>query len=89
MAAPGITQLARVAAAPLDRVDDAAGAWKIPLERSAGKGAQDSTSGSKRAVCCYAVNIAFQMAEVAVSPDLFRRILDLIDDLRPKRIARC
>jgi hypothetical protein len=29
------------------------------------------------------------MAEVAVPRELFRRILDLIDDLRPKRIARC
>ena len=31
----------------------------------------------------------FQMAEVAVSRDLFRRILELIDDIRPKRIAPC
>src|SRR5687767_6059144 len=31
----------------------------------------------------------FQMAEVAVPRELFRRMLDLIDDLRPKRIARC
>jgi hypothetical protein len=31
----------------------------------------------------------FQMAEVAVPRELFRRILDLIHDLRPKRIVRC
>jgi hypothetical protein len=31
----------------------------------------------------------FQMAEVAVPRELFRRMLDLIDDLRPKRIVRC
>jgi hypothetical protein len=29
------------------------------------------------------------MAEVAVPRDLFRRILELIDDIRPRRIARC
>jgi Transposase DDE domain group 1 len=31
----------------------------------------------------------FQMAEVAVPRDLFRRVLELIDDIRPRRIARC
>jgi hypothetical protein len=31
----------------------------------------------------------FQMAEVAVPRDLFRRMLDLIDDLRPRQVARC
>lgn len=31
----------------------------------------------------------FQMAEVAVLRDLFRRILDLIDDLRPQEPASC
>jgi hypothetical protein len=31
----------------------------------------------------------FQMAEVAVPRDLFRRILDMIDDLRPREPARC
>src|SRR4051795_9626905 len=31
----------------------------------------------------------FQMAEVAVPRDLFRRILTMIDQLRPRRIARC
>jgi hypothetical protein len=29
------------------------------------------------------------MAGVAVPRGLFRRILELIDDLRPRRIARC
>ena len=31
----------------------------------------------------------FQMAEVAVSRDLFRRILDMIDDLRPRELSPC
>ena len=31
----------------------------------------------------------FQMAEVAVPRDLFRRVLELIDDIRPRQIARC
>ena len=31
----------------------------------------------------------FQMAEVAVPRDLFRRILEMIDDLRPREAARC
>ena len=38
-------------------------------------------------VIAHARYTVFQLAEVAVSRDLFRRILDLIDDLRPKRIA--
>jgi hypothetical protein len=40
-------------------------------------------------VITHARYTVFQMAEVAVPRELFRRILDLIDDLRPKRIARC
>src|SRR5688572_2682801 len=40
-------------------------------------------------VITHARYTVFQMAEVAVPRDLFRRILNLIDDLRPKRIARC
>jgi hypothetical protein len=31
----------------------------------------------------------FQMAEVAVPRDLFRRIPEMIDDLRPREAARC
>jgi len=31
----------------------------------------------------------FQMAEVAVPRNLFRRILEMIDDLRPRQVARC
>jgi hypothetical protein len=30
-----------------------------------------------------------QMAEIAVPRELFRRMLDLIDDLRPRPMARC
>jgi hypothetical protein len=33
--------------------------------------------------------MAFQMAEVAVPRDLFRRILQMINGLRPRQIARC
>ncbi len=40
-------------------------------------------------VITHARYTVFQMAEVAVPRDLFRRILQLIDELRPKRIARC
>src|ERR671912_2089665 len=40
-------------------------------------------------VIAHARYTVFQMAEVAVPRDLFRRMLDLIDDFRPKRIARC
>ncbi len=40
-------------------------------------------------VITHARYTVFQMAEVAVPRDLFRRILDLIHDLRPKRIVRC
>ncbi len=40
-------------------------------------------------VIAHARYTVFQMAEVAVPRDLFRRILDLIHDLRPKRIVRC
>ena len=37
----------------------------------------------------YGGYMTFQMAEVAVSRDLFRRILQMIDGLRPGRTARC
>jgi hypothetical protein len=40
-------------------------------------------------VIAHARYTVFQMAEVAVPRDLFRRILDLIDELRPRRILRC
>ena len=40
-------------------------------------------------VITHARYTVFQMAEVAVPRELFRRILALIDDLRPRRIARC
>jgi hypothetical protein len=33
--------------------------------------------------------MTFQIAEVAVPRDLFRRILQMIDGLRPRRMARC
>jgi hypothetical protein len=33
--------------------------------------------------------MTFQMAEVSVPRDLFRRILQMIDGLRPERPARC
>jgi hypothetical protein len=40
-------------------------------------------------VSAHARYTVFQMAEVAVPRDLFHRILDLIDDLRPRQVARC
>jgi hypothetical protein len=40
-------------------------------------------------VITHARYTVFQMAEVAVPRDLFRRILDLINELRPRRTARC
>ena len=40
-------------------------------------------------VISHARYTVFQMAEVAVPRDLFRRILAMIDGLRPRRIARC
>ena len=33
--------------------------------------------------------ITFQLAEAAVPRDLFRRILEMIDDLRPRELSRC
>src|SRR5215207_1307907 len=40
-------------------------------------------------VIAHARYTVFQMAEVAVPRDPFRRILDLIHDLRPRPVARC
>jgi Transposase DDE domain group 1 len=40
-------------------------------------------------VIAHARYTVFQMAEVAVPRDLFRRILAMIDDLRPRQVARC
>ena len=40
-------------------------------------------------VIAHARYTTFQMAEVAVPRDLFRRILAMIDELRPKRIEPC
>jgi len=40
-------------------------------------------------VIAHARYTVFQMAEVAVPRDLFRRILELIDNLRPRQVARC
>jgi hypothetical protein len=39
-------------------------------------------------VIAYARYMAFRMAEVAVPRKLFRRILYLINDLRPRQVAR-
>ena len=40
-------------------------------------------------VLAHARYCVFQMAEVAVPHDLFRRILEMIDDLRPKPTPPC
>jgi len=40
-------------------------------------------------IVTYARYLTFQMAEVAVPRDLFRHILQMIDWLRPRRLALC
>lgn len=40
-------------------------------------------------VVTHAKYTVYQMAEVAVPRDLFRHILDMIDDLRWRRVVRC
>ena len=40
-------------------------------------------------VIAHARYTVFQIAQVAVPRDLFRRILGLIDELRPRQVARC
>ena len=40
-------------------------------------------------VIAHARSTVFQMAEVAVPRDLFRRVLDMIAALRPRQVARC
>jgi hypothetical protein len=40
-------------------------------------------------VIAHARYTVFQMAEVAVPRELFRQILDLIDNLRPRPMAQC
>jgi Transposase DDE domain group 1 len=40
-------------------------------------------------VIAHAHYTVFQMVEVAVPRDLFRRILVLIDELRPRPVTRC
>ena len=40
-------------------------------------------------VVSHARSTIFQMAEVAVPRDLFRRILEMIGDLRPRPVAPC
>ena len=37
----------------------------------------------------HARSTVFRMAEVAVPRDLFGRILELIEELRPRQMARC
>ena len=40
-------------------------------------------------VIVHARSTVFQIAEVAVPRDLFRRVLEMIDELRPRQVARC
>jgi hypothetical protein len=40
-------------------------------------------------VIAHARSTVFQMAEVAVSRELFGRVLAMIDSLRLQRVARC
>ena len=40
-------------------------------------------------VIAHACSTVFQMAEVAIPRELFRRILEMIGEFRPKPVARC
>ena len=40
-------------------------------------------------VVAHARSTVFQMAEVAVPHDLFGRMLEMINELRPRQVARC
>jgi hypothetical protein len=40
-------------------------------------------------VITHARYTVFQMADVAVPRDLFRRVLEMIDSLRPRQVVRC
>jgi hypothetical protein len=50
-------------------------------------GERHGTAGIGAKVITHARYTMFQMAEVAVPQDLFRRILNRIDGLRPSRVA--
>jgi len=39
-------------------------------------------------IITHARSTVFQMAEVTVSRDLFRRVLEMIDSLRPRQVER-
>src|SRR5262250_1733460 len=47
------------------------------------------TRGFGRRVVSCALYTVFQMAEMAVPRELFHRILDLIDGLRPRSVTLC
>ena len=51
------------------------------------EGGQVVKIGAK--VITHARYTVFQMAEVALPRDLFRRILEMIDGLRPRPVVRC
>ena len=40
-------------------------------------------------IIAHARSTVFQMAEVAVARDLFRRILTMVENLRPRQVERC
>jgi len=68
----------------------------LDLIELAGQALADTRTGrngrhtlTAQLVIAHARSTVFQMAEVAVSRDLFRRILGLIDELRPRQVARC
>ena len=56
----------------------------LAIDHPSGEGGQDCAE-----VITHARYAAFQMAEVAAPPELFRRMLDLIGDLRPRQVAGC
>src|SRR4051812_45667557 len=55
----------------------------VVADHASGEGGEDWREGDRSR---YTV---FQMAEVVVPRDLFRRILGLIDELRPRQVTRC
>jgi hypothetical protein len=57
----------------------------VVADHASREGGQDHSAK----VITHARYTVFQMAKVAVPRDLFRRILDLIDDLLPTQMAQC
>ena len=63
-------------------VPDVDGRWSLTFVR-------ETVVKIDEKIVAHARYKVFQMAEVAVPRDLFRRILEMVDGLRPRRFARC